>query len=29
MLDAPAGRHRLTASKSGLVPAFPQTVTVG
>ena len=29
MLDAPAGRHRLTASKGGLVPAFPQTVTVG
>ncbi len=29
MLDVPAGRHRLTASKGGLVPAFPQTVTVG
>ena len=28
-LRAPAGRHRLSASKPGLVPAFPQTVTVG
>ena len=28
-LAAPAGRHRLEASKAGLVPAFPQTVTVG
>ena len=28
-LDAPAGRHRLSASKAGLVPAFPQTVRVG